>query len=303
MKSIITTGVGRTSIVLVLCLFFGFTLPTNALSNEQYQISREIKASVPLSPDQFFEVVFLTTRTVFHTLEAATALELEDTQGALEETKKARALIAVVDKMLPETNITIQVEDDQGSVLYDDIRNVQIREIPIYQGMTNVQVVRPIIKFRKQQEVTEEYKTDYNMDIFSQVWVDIRYFEGRLIGAQAYLKANKTDEAYNTLAEALNIGVRIEYAEAVREYADAVRYLVLATNQAEAGDAKGAAKSLKKAGKSLSKYAKNESMADDPNVQAFLKDLKTMEDEMGSVAKPGKIRALWYKLFKGQPRT
>ena len=82
------------------------------------------------------------------------------------------------------------------------------------------------------------------------MWVDIRYFEGRLIGAQAYMKANKTDEAYNTLAEALNIGIRIEYAEAVKEYADAAHYLVLATNQAEAGDVKGAAKNLKKARKS-----------------------------------------------------
>jgi len=113
---------------------------------------------VPLSADQFFEVVFMTSRTVFHTLEAATALELEDTQGALEETQKARALIAVMDKMLPKTNITIQINNNQGNVLYDDMRHVQIQEIPIYQGMLNVQVVRPLLNLESSKRLLKIIK-------------------------------------------------------------------------------------------------------------------------------------------------
>ena len=115
--------------------------------------------------------------------------------------------------------------------------------------------------------------------------------------------SNKIDEAYGALAEALFVGVRVEYAEVAREYADTVRNLVLAASQADVGDAKGAVKSLKKARNSFTKYAKNESLEDDPDILDFLKEIKTLEDEMRSTLKPGKIRALWYKLVKRQPRA
>lgn len=303
MKRIMAIGIRWASICLVFCFVFSFTASANASTDGQYQVDLKREAGTPLSPEKFYEVVFFTARTVFHTLEAVRALEADDAQTAVDESGKARALIAVVGGMLPTAKIDMRIKDDKGNVVYEDERRVQAREIPIYQGMTNVQVVQPIIKFKKRQALIKGYETVNDVEVYSQVWVDIEYLDDWLVVAQGYLGTNKIDEAYGALTEALFVGVRVEYAEVAREYADAVRNLVLAASQADAGDVREAVKSLKKARNSFTKYAKNESLEDDPDILDFLKEIKTLEDEMRSTVKPGKIRALWYKLVKRQPRA
>ena len=67
-----------------------FTISTHALASEQYKVDLERQNGEPLSPEEFYKVVFFTARTVYHTMEAVRALEAGDVQTAMEEDVKAR---------------------------------------------------------------------------------------------------------------------------------------------------------------------------------------------------------------------
>ena len=118
-------------------------------TKQDYEIKLERKAGETLSQEVYYDISFLTARSLYHVLEAVEALEFEKTDKAKEEIAKARKLTSVVESTLPVTTVKMTVKGPGAQVVYDDEREVRAREIPIFAGMTTMEVVKPIIQYKK----------------------------------------------------------------------------------------------------------------------------------------------------------
>ena len=265
---------------------------------QDYMINLERKAGEPLTQEAYYDISFLTARSLYHVLEAIEALEFEKTDKAKEETAKARKLISVVYNMLPVNTVKMTVKDTGGQVVYDDEREVRAREIPIFAGMTTMEVVKPIIQYKKSHATLKDLKPAGEATVFTLVLVDIDYVGNQLDLSKSLLKTGEVDEGYQKLEDALVFGVRLEVFEEDQNLTSAIEFVTQAYRQLDKNDYKSARKSLKKARLSLSKYVEATGVVEDEDMKEILQRIEEIEANLEKPGQASVTKRVWNRLVK-----
>ena len=284
------------SFLVFVPLFYSGTAAQEIKQN--YMINLERKAGEPLTQDAYYDISFLTARSLYHVLEAIEALEFEQIERAKGEVVKARKLISVVHNMLPVNTVKMTVKDTGSQVVYDDEREVRAREIPIFAGMTTMEVVKPIIQYKKSHATVKGLKSAGEAMIFTLVLVDIDYVGNQLDLSKSLLEAGKVDEGYKNLEDAIVFGIHLEAFEEDQNLTRAIELVIQSYQQLDKKDYKAARKSLKKARMSLSKYAETTDMAEDEDMKEILQRIEEIEADLEKPEQASVTKRVWNRLVK-----
>jgi len=267
-------------------------------TKQDYEIKLERKAGEPLSQEAYYDISFLTARSLYHILEATEALEFEQIERAKGEVVKARKLISVVENMLPVTTAKMTVKDSNDQIVYDDERGVRTREIPIFAGMTTMEVVKPIIQYKKSHATLKGLKPIGETMLFTLVLVDIDYIGNQLDLSKSLLEAGKAEEGYQKLEDGLVFGIRLEALEEDKNLTCAIELVIQAYWLLDKKDYKSARKSLKKARMSLSKYAEVTGTGEDEDMKEILQRIEEIEADLEKPEQVAVTKRVWNRLVK-----
>ncbi len=218
----------------------------------------------------------------------------QDREGARTEIQKARTLVRVVRDMLPVTEVVTAVKDSSGNEVYRDVRRVQDDMIPIFQGLVEMEVVRPIVDARKEQAAVRGVElTDADL-IYTSVLVDLSYVERKLARAEALL-----DEPVAALAQlvlAQTNGIHFRSDEIDDPLVEAQSALRLAERNLADGRIEGARRNLARARVHLETYrglvgqARAEEVAE---LERQVTDLAAKIEEPGATER---LRSYWHRV-------
>ncbi|MDY6864010.1 MAG: hypothetical protein SV062_13615 [Thermodesulfobacteriota bacterium] len=288
-------------LIIVLLLLSGIlNIQSEAAAKEvkqDYKTIVERGHSEPISPETYYDISFLTVKSLYHILEATKSIENKNIDNVKEELLKADKLVKIVQEMLPVTTVRMTVKGPDGQITYTDSREVREREVPIFAGMTTMEVVRPIIKYKKSHGKLKKFEQLEELDVFTLILVDVEYIRHQLDFCSSLLNANKIDEGYLKLEDAILFGIRLEVSEADKNLARTIECVIKSYKQIEDGHYKQARKSLKEARKSLSRYSKSVKDAEDEETENLLKEINELETTIEMEGKV-KTKRIWTRLVK-----
>ncbi|MDA1018061.1 MAG: hypothetical protein O3A00_26845, partial [Planctomycetota bacterium] len=102
---------------------------------------------------------------------------------------KGLQLAGVIRGVLPVTTIHTTVRDRAGKVVYEDDRRVQQANVPLFQGMTRIQFLKPVIEAKRQAAAAGQNGVALSETSFvqSRVLLDVSYVQRRLSEADRLL--------------------------------------------------------------------------------------------------------------------
>jgi hypothetical protein len=176
--------------------------------------------------------------------EAQLAIDDGNLDAASTRLKQASDLVAIIQKLLPVTNVSVTVKDKEGKVLYQDNHLFQPHWIPISQSLVVVDLLRPLVAKKKaaKKEPKGEAAGVQLKDseiVATQISVDVGFVARRIHDAERLLKSDR-DKATDMLLAAIEGGVTTvstEIADPLVEVRDALWYAhraVASRNYAEA---------------------------------------------------------------------
>lgn len=248
-----------------------------------------------LTPDRLFDIVFLTTRSVYHTLETVTSAKRGESDRARAEFSKAFSIMEVLQKQLPEITVDMTIRDGKGGEIKDR-QVVRINDIPLFQWMTGVKVVVPVMQYRnKGFRNTGKDASDFISP--AQMWVDVDYLFQNLKSAAPLINEASQSKAVAFLDDALMTGIRVEASPYDDDLKPVIHALLQAYWQAESGEYERAGKRLADARRYLTRYAQKAEAADDPDIKQIISDLSAMETSVKTIH-GDKIKDCWFKIVR-----
>src|SRR4051794_36284069 len=107
---------------------------TEVKSDTKGTLSQEDRRQVSLLAAQVFQ----------HIDEARRALDADDAKLARKEVDKGREAARAIHALLPRTTVRTRTTAPDGKVIYEDEREVQVDEVPLFEGMLHARTLAPI---------------------------------------------------------------------------------------------------------------------------------------------------------------
>jgi len=164
-----------------------------------------------LSQDDRRQVSLLAAQVFQHVDEARKATEADDVERARKEIDKGREAIKAIHALLPKTTVHTKTTAPGGKVIYEDEREVQEDQIPLYEGMIHARTLAPIVAARRDAAQVAGVRVVESEAISTAVTADLDLVEAQLGKAAKALKDKKSDEAVAALLLAQVRGVDIRY--------------------------------------------------------------------------------------------
>lgn len=176
------------------------------------QVTSETKGT--LSQEDRRQVAVLTAQIFQHIDKTQRALDADNTAEARTEMDKGRQAIKAVRALLPTTTVQTKTSAPDGTVIYEDKREVQADRVPLFEGMLSTKTLAPIVAAKQDAQDAVEVKGVRlvgSETITTEAFADLAYVEGQLEKAAKALAENKTDAATKALALAQVRGVEFKY--------------------------------------------------------------------------------------------
>jgi len=164
-----------------------------------------------LSQDDRRQVSLLAAQVFQHVDEARKAADAEDAERAREEVNKGREAIQAIRALLPTTSVHTRTTAPDGKVIYEDRREVQEDQVPLYEGMVHARTLAPILAARRDSAQVAGVRVVESEAISTAVTADLDLVEAQLGKAARALDDKKSDEAAAALLLAQVQGVDIRY--------------------------------------------------------------------------------------------
>lgn len=258
-----------------------------------YQTTVDRKTEGQLSDENLRQASLLGSQILLHLNSAMNDLEDGQSKEASQQIDKALTLIGVIRDMLPVTTETTVVKSPAGEEIYRHTERSQDDLIPIYQEMTAVEVVQPILDVRWDRATVEGVQVADVDLLHTSVLADIGYIERRL--RQAKAKIQSPDEAREELVFAHMRGLRFSVDKQDNPLLDAQRALRLAERMAEDGNYKAAEANLVVARNHLTIYSGLVSSNGKEAVASLQKEIKDLEGDLDEKS-AGLIRGFWQRV-------
>ncbi len=290
--------------ILVLAAALTFLLAPAAMSAEV--ISESVSGTLPgfqttverstegeLSEENLRQASLLSSQVLLHLNGASNELEVGNSKAAAEQIDKGVTLIGVVREMLPVTVETTVVKDPTGSEMYRHTERSQDDLIPIYQEMTAVEVVQPLLDVRWDRAAVEGVQLA-DVDLLqTAVHADLGYIERRLLRAKELLET--PDEALTQLRFALARGLRFSVDKKDNPLLEVQRALRMAERMAEEENYKAAKANLLVAQNRLTIYRGLIPDAERAPVKSLLAAIAKLEGDLDEKS-AGVIRGFWQRV-------
>lgn len=160
------------------------------------------------------QVAVLTAHIFQHINQAQRALDADNAEEARAELDKGRQAIKAIRALLPTTTVHTKTSAPDGTVIYEDKRDVQVERVPLFEGMVSTKTLAPIIAAKQDAQDAVEVKGIRLLGsetITTEAFADLAYVEGQLAIASKALADNKAEAASKALAAAQIRGVEFKY--------------------------------------------------------------------------------------------
>lgn len=176
------------------------------------EVKSETKGT--LTEENRRQVAVLTAQVFQHIAHAQRALDADRAEEARTEVDKGRLAIKAVRALLPTTTVHTRTSAPDGTVIYEDNRDVQAGRVPLFEGMLSTKTLTPIIAAKQDALDTVEVKGVRLVGaetITTEAFADLEYVEGQLERVSKALNDNKTDAALKALALSQVRGVEFKF--------------------------------------------------------------------------------------------
>jgi hypothetical protein len=255
---------------------------TEVTSETEGTLSQEDRRQVSLLAAQVFQ----------HIDEARRALDADDAKSAHKEVDKGRQAIKAIRALLPKTTVHTKTTAPDGKVIYEDQREVQEDQVPLFEGMLSAKTLAPIVAAK--QDAANNNKQDKQdaaevkgvrlvsaETITTQVLADLNVVEAQLNRVAKALDENKADDAAKALAMAQVRGVEFYYSKEDTPLAAARDAMWLAKRSLEENNAVQARANLTVARQSLRLYREIAPQERRKDVDQMLKEVDELEAKLG----------------------
>lgn len=176
------------------------------------EVKSETKGT--LSEENRRQVAVLTAQIFQHIAQAQRALDADRATDARTEVDKGRLAIKAVRALLPTTTVHTKTSAPDGTVIYEDNRDVQPGRVPLFEGMLSTKTLAPIIAAKHDAQDALEVKGVRLLGaetITTEAFADLEYVEGQLARVSKALDDNKTEAALKALALSQVRGVEFKF--------------------------------------------------------------------------------------------
>jgi hypothetical protein len=264
-------------------------------SGSRYVTTVERQTRGELSAEDFRQVSTLASHITEHLNGAVRYLEDNNLGNATSEVDKAKALTKVIRDMLPTTTVTTIVKDAKGNEVYRNKNNVQDDLVPIYEQMTAMDVVEPIVEAKKREVEVKGIKLADSEVIRTSVLLDLGYVERKLTRAQA-LMAKEPQKSLDELKLAQTHGIRFSVAKEDNALVKAQRALRLAERMVNEKKYEGAESNLRLARVHLETYKTVTDESRGKEVDKLQKDIDRLFGTLEKADSESKVRELWTRV-------
>jgi hypothetical protein len=254
------------------------------------EVTSETKGT--LSQEDRRQVSLLAAQVFQHIDEARRALDADDAKSAHKEVDKGRQAIKAIRALLPKTTVHTKTTAPDGKVIYEDQREVQEDQVPLFEGMLSAKTLAPIVAAK--QDAANNNKQDKQdaaevkgvrlvsaETITTQVLADLNVVEAQLNRVAKALDENKADDAAKALAMAQVRGVEFYYSKEDTPLAAARDAMWLAKRSLEENNAVQARANLTVARQSLRLYREIAPQERRKDVDQMLKEVDELEAKLG----------------------
>lgn len=273
-------------------------------SGESYLTTVEEETKGTLSPEDARQVSVLGSRVLTHIHNAQRALDGGDSQAARDELKLAQRLSRIVRELLPVTIVTTEVTDSQGERVYRYEDRVQDDQLPIVEGLINVEVVRPIVEAKEERATLQGFRlADANL-VRTAVLLDLGYTERKIDAALTAIEEDRIEEAQDDLLAVSAAGVRFVENEEDHPLVDAQAALRLAERQVRDEKPEAARANLELARINLETYRTLIDEAETKKVSDLLDRISDLEKAVSEPQTADRIREYWNEIaswFTAEP--
>lgn len=272
---------------------------SGTLPGYRTKVERETKGT--LSEEDLRQTSLLGSQVLLHLNLAMHDLEDGNSSQGSEQIGKALTLVGVVHEMLPVMVETMIVTDSNGKEVYRHTQRSQDDLIPIYQEMTAVDVVQPILDVRWDQAAVKGVKLADVDVVHTSVLADLGYIERRLKKAKELVQT--PDKALEQLSLAHEHGLRFSVEKKDSPLLSAQRSLRLAEKQAEEKNFTAAQANLLSARNQLTIYrGLIQDDAGKAEVQKLENEIQKLEHDLDQKS-AGVIRGFWQRVTGWMSKT
>jgi hypothetical protein len=273
-------------------------------SGDRYKTTITEVTRGELKPEDSRQVSVLGSRVLVHVNNAARFLDKGSADEAKTELGSAQTLIKLVREILPVTTVSTSIKDTQNSEVYRYEDRVQDDQIPIIEGLINIDVVQPLVDAKKEQANLKGVKlADVDL-IHTAVLLDLAYVEGKIVRALEHL--NEPEKARSELVTAVSNGIRFTLNKKDDPLVRVQSALRLAEQQVREGKHEGAKANLAIARVQLDAYRTVVGDASATVAVDLEKEIAALEDRTREAGAADKIREFWNRVsgwFTLEPGT
>lgn len=282
----------------------GETSTTTTGSGDRYKTTISEATKGELKSEDARQVSVLGSRILVHVNNASRFLNEGKADQAKTELGNAQTLVKVVRELLPVTTVSTSIKDAQGTEIYRYEDRVQDDQIPIVEGLINVEVVQPLVDAKKEQATLKGVQLADADLIHTAVLLDLTYVEGKIRQALAHL--NEAEKAQSDLFSAASNGIRFTLNKQDDPLVSVQSALRLAEQQVREGKHDGAKANLAIARFQLDAYRTLVGDASATGAGDLVKEIAALEDRTREAGAADKIREFWNRVsgwFTQEPGT
>jgi hypothetical protein len=233
-----------------------------------------------LSPDDRRQVSLLGAQVFQHIDEARQAVDSDDTQLARKELDKGCHALEVIRALLPRTAVHTRTTAPDGKVIYEDEREVQDDQIPLFEGMLHAQTLAPIVAAKRDATEVSGVRVVGSESIATEALADLDLVESQLKKAAKALEQGKADDASRALATAQVRGAEFRYRKEDSPLAEARDAIWLARRSLEESNAVQAQVNLTMARQRLRIYREVAPQERRQDVDQMLREVEQLEAQL-----------------------
>jgi hypothetical protein len=245
-----------------------------------------------LSAEDFRQVSTLASQIVQHLNAAVAYLDVYDQKKAETELNQSEKLIGVIRDMLPLTVVTTITKNAQGKEVYRDENQMQDDLVPVYELMTSVDVVAPIIDAKKEEAALKGLRLSDAKILHTSVLLDLSFVD-RKIKRAFKLLAKEPEEAQKELTLAQTVGVRLSVDKEDSPLVKAQGALRLAERMVNEGKTEGAEENLRLAKIHLEAYRTLVGQSRKEEIDKMQEDIDRLFGKLEKEESESTIRELW----------
>jgi len=257
-----------------------------------YKTTVHRKTEGELSAEDFHQVSTLGSQIVQHLNAAVAHLDGYNQEDAKTELNQSERLISIICDMLPLTIVTTVTKNAEGKEVYRNDNRIQDNLIPVYEMMTSVDVVAPIIDAKKEEVSLKGLRLSDAEILHTSVLLDLGYVD-RKIKRALKLLAKEPAEAQRELALAQTVGIQFSVEKKDSSLVKAQRALRLAERMLNEKKIEGAEENLRLAKIHFEAYRSLVGKSRKDEVDTMQKDIDRLLGELKKEGSASTVRKLW----------